>query len=283
MKKLIAFFAIIFMLTCNQVVVAQENSISDSVENVTVADSETMSVADSALKEIADFAAAEGLDAEGEESPGAHQVLKTKFIEGNPWFMSLVAMALIIGLTFCIEQIVYLLLSEINTRRFLKDIDLLMEKGDKEAAKELCRNTRGPVASVCYQALSRINESSEAIERSVAAYGSVLASNLEKGCQWITLCISVAPSLGFLGTVVGMVMAFDDIRVAGDISTSIVAEGMQVALITTIFGIIAAVVLQVFYNYILSRIDRLVAQMEEAAITMLDMIARYKQSSNSNG
>ncbi len=212
-----------------------------------------------------------------EETMGFHQALKTKFIEGNAGFMSLVAIALVLGLAFCIERILYLSLSEINAKRLLADIDRCVEQGDVEGAKTLCRNTRGPVASICCQGLMRIDDSQEDIERSVASYGTVQAANLEKGCSWITLFIAMAPSLGFLGTVIGMVMAFDQIQQAGDISPTIVASGMKVALITTIFGIIVALVLQVFYNYILSKIEHIVSQMEESAITLMDIIARHKK------
>ncbi|HCC88089.1 MAG TPA: flagellar motor protein MotA, partial [Prevotella sp.] len=153
-----------------------------------------------------------------------------------------------------------------------------VEAGDIEAGKAQCRDTRGPVASICYQGLERIDEKMDNIERSIVSYGSVQDANLEKGCSWITLFIAMAPSLGFLGTVVGMVMAFDQIQTAGDISPTIVAAGMNVALITTIFGIIAALILQLFYNYILSKIDHLTSQMEESAITLMDAIARYKNA-----
>lgn len=212
-----------------------------------------------------------------EEAKGLHKQLKTKFIEGNAGFMSLVALALVLGLAFCIERIIYLTLSEIDAKNFMAEIDRLIEEGKIEEAKELCRNTRGPVASICIQGLIRIKESIGNIERSVVSYGSVQTANLERGCTWITLFIQIAPSLGFLGTVIGMVMSFDQIQQAGDISATIVAQGMKVALITTIFGIIVAVVLQLFYNYILSQIEHLTSQMEESAITLLDAITKYKQ------
>ena len=215
-----------------------------------------------------------------EESMGFHQALKTKFVEGNAGFMSLVAIALVIGLAFCIERIIYLSLSEINAKKLMSDISQMMERGEVEAAKTLCRDTRGPVASICYQGLMRIDDSIEDIERSVASYGTVQAANLEKGCSWITLFIAMAPSLGFLGTVIGMVMAFDQIQQAGDISPTIVASGMKVALITTIFGIIVALILQVFYNYILSKIEHLVSQMEESSISLMDIVAKMKNKSN---
>lgn len=217
--------------------------------------------------------------AEGVENSGGglKNVLKNKFIEGNASFMSLVALALVLGLAFCIERIIYLSLSEINAKKFMREIDAKIEAGDIEGAKTQCRNTRGPVASICYQGLLRVDTSIEDIERSVAAYGTVQAANLEKGCSWITLFIAMAPSLGFLGTVIGMVMAFEQIQIAGDINPTIVAAGMKVALITTIFGIIVALILQLFYNYMLSKVDHLTAQMEESAITLLDALLKYKK------
>ena len=217
--------------------------------------------------------------AEGVENSGGglKNVLKNKFIEGNASFMSLVALALVLGLAFCIERIIYLSLSEINAKKFMREIDAKIEAGDIEGAKTQCRNTRGPVASICYQGLLRVDTSIEDIECSVAAYGTVQAANLEKGCSWITLFIAMAPSLGFLGTVIGMVMAFEQIQIAGDINPTIVAAGMKVALITTIFGIIVALILQLFYNYVLSKVDHLTAQMEESAITLLDALLKYKK------
>ena len=208
--------------------------------------------------------------------PGLHQQLKTKFVEGSASFMSLVAIALVLGLAFCIERIIYLTLSEIKTGRLMEDIDRCMEKDDLEGAKTLCRNTRGPVASVCYQGLMHASDDMDTIERSIVSYGSLQAARLERGCSWIRLFIAIAPSLGFLGTVIGMVMAFDQIQEAGDISPRIVAEGMKVALITTIFGIVVALILQVFYNFIIAKIDHLTEQMEEAAITLMDMLAKVK-------
>ncbi len=210
------------------------------------------------------------------EDEGVYQVLKRKFIEGNAGFMSLVALALVLGLAFCIERIIYLTLSEINTRRLMQDIDRKISEGDIEGAKDICRDTRGPVASICYQGLMRADETLDNIEHSIASYGAVQAANLEKGCSWITLFIAIAPSLGFLGTVIGMVMAFDQIQNAGDINPTIVASGMKVALITTIFGIIVALILQMFYNYILNKIERLTVQMEESAVTLIDALAKYK-------
>jgi biopolymer transport protein ExbB len=214
----------------------------------------------------------------GEQTGGLRQILKKKFLEGNAGFMSLVALALVLGLAFSIERIIYLTLSEIDARRFSDDLSTLVGEGKIDEAKELCRNTRGPVASICYQGLLRIDEPLESIEHSIASYGAVQTSLLEKGTSWIRLFISMAPSLGFLGTVIGMVIAFEDIEMAGDLNASIVASGMKVALLTTVFGIIVALILQLFYNYINTKIDRLVAQMEEASITLLDAIGKRKAS-----
>lgn len=231
---------------------------------------------DEALLADGEDSAADSLLVAGAED-GAYTQLKTKFLEGGAGFMSLVALALIIGLTICIERIIYLSLSEIDAKKFMRDLEEKFNTKGVEAAKELCRNTRGPVASICYQGLLRINESQESIERSVSSYGSVQASNMEKGCTWITLLIAMAPSLGFLGTVIGMVMAFDQIQIAADINPTIVASGMKFALITTIFGIVTALILQLFYNYVLSKIDHLTAQMEESAITLMDMLSKAKK------
>ena len=209
------------------------------------------------------------------EEGGIHKELKTKYIEGGADFMSLPAIALVLGLAFCIERIVYLSLAEVNAKKLMGKIEGALEKGDVEGAKTIARNTRGPVASICYQGLMRIDEGLDVVERSVVSYGGVQAGYLEKGCSWITLFIAMAPSLGFIGTVVGMVMAFDDIQQAGDISPTVVAGGMKVALITTIFGLIVALVLQVFYNYILAKIEEITSQMEDSSITLLDIVLKY--------
>ena len=225
--------------------------------------------------DTADVAAdLEGID--DEEPLSFHQVLKTKFIEGSAGFMSLVALALVLGLAFCVERMIFLTLSEIDAKRMMADIDGALSNGDLQAAQKMCEQERGPVASICRKALARIAEPIDNIERGISSYGSVEAANMEKGCSWIKLFIAIAPSLGFLGTVIGMVMAFEQIQDAGDISPTIVASGMKVALITTIFGIIAALVLQVFYNYIVSKIDHITADMEESAIKLLDSIGKYK-------
>ena len=256
-------------------------SVVEAQSKEAVTDSVTTALTDSTAKSVADSTTSDLIVEdellETEETGGLHKQLKSKFIEGSAGFMSLVALALVIGLAFCIERIIYLTLSEINAKKLMNTIGSKIESADIEGAKDICRNTRGPVASICYQGLLRINESIEDIERSVVSYGAVQTANLERGCSWIKLCITIAPSLGFLGTVIGMVMAFDNIRVAGDISATIVASGMKVALITTIFGIIVALVLQLFYNYIVSKIEHITSQMEESAITLLDCIKKLKE------
>lgn len=277
MKRRIAYtlIALLVTLTVPTLSVGQEvdNKPQPAAQQVPTA---STTINDEALDDVKEEEMpATAPNAKG-ESLSFHQSLKQKFIEGNAGFMSLVAIALVLGLAFCIERIIYLSLSEIDAKRFMANLDERIAQNDIEGAKELSRNTRGPVASICYQGLLRINSSIDDIERSVAAYGSVQSANLEKGCSWITLFIAMAPSLGFLGTVIGMVMAFDQIQMAGDISPTIVASGMKVALITTIFGIIVALVLMIFYNYILSKIEHLTAQMEESAITLLDSIMKYK-------
>ena len=269
----IATMAIVVMSIFGTAVVEAQvkEAVTDSV-TATTPDLAAESVGDSAATELI----AEDELLETEDEGGLHKQLKSKFIEGSAGFMSLVALALVIGLAFCIERIIYLTLSEINAKKLMDNIGNKIENGDIEGAKDICRDTRGPVASICYQGLLRIGESIENIERSVVSYGAVQTANLERGCSWIKLCITIAPSLGFLGTVIGMVMSFDNIRVAGDISATIVASGMKVALITTIFGIIVALVLQLFYNYIVSKIEHITSQMEESAITLLDCITKYK-------
>ena len=275
MKRLVALWAITTLMLCasgaSALAQTSPKANNDSVATA-VADTTAAAQDDDLISEMA----ADSTSVAPVESEGLHKELKTKFIEGNAGFMSLVALALVLGLAFCIERIIYLSRSEIDAKRFMKDVDARIAEGDIEGAKALCRDTRGPVASICYQGLTRVDDSIEEVERSITAYGSVQAANLEKGCSWITLFIAMAPSLGFLGTVIGMVMAFDQIQQAGDISPTIVAAGMKVALITTIFGIIVALVLQVFYNYILSKIEHLTAQMEESCITLLDAVMKYK-------
>ena len=283
MKRLVAVIAMIMCLTtfCQTAHAQQKKTVQDSTE-MAVPDSTALAVPDSAaLAAMASEADADALLEEmGDENSGFHKQLKKKFIEGNAGFMSLVALALVLGLAFCIERIVFLTLSEVNARKLMDDVKKKLAEGDADGARRLCQQTPGVVANVCYQGLLHVDEPVENVERSLANHGSLQSARLEKGCSWIKLCIAIAPSLGFLGTVIGMVMAFDHIQSAGDIGPTIVAEGMKVALITTIFGIIVALVLQVFYNYILTKIDNMTSQMEASAIELLDAVMKYKQQKN---
>ena len=247
MKKLFAIVAVIGAFTFGSIQLAQ---------------AQDAPAAEQTEQQAAPAAEATTAAAPAAEEGGIHKEIKVKFIEGTASFMSLVAIALVIGLAF-------------NTKKFMASIEAALEKGDVEAAKDIARNTRGPVASIYYQGLMRIDQGIDVVEKSVVSYGGVQAGYLEKGCSWITLFIAMAPSLGFLGTVIGMVQAFDKIQQVGDISPTVVAGGMKVALITTIFGLIVALILQVFYNYVLSKIEALTSEMEDSSISLLDMVIKY--------
>ncbi len=204
-----------------------------------------------------------------------HQQLKTKFIEGGPLWMAPIALVLVLGLALSIERILYLTFAKTNTKKLLKGVEDALANGGIEAAKDLCRNTRGPVASIFYQGLLRYEEGVDVVEKTIVSYGSVQMSLMEDGMTWISLFIALAPSLGFLGTVVGMIAAFDAIQAAGDISPNVVAGGMKVALITTVFGLIVAMILQVFFNYILTKIESLTTDMEDSSISFVDVLTKY--------
>ena len=206
-----------------------------------------------------------------------HQQLKTKFIEGGAGFMALIIICLIIGLALAIERILYLSFSKTNTKKLVEKVEAALADGGIEKAKEVCRNTRGPVASIFYQGLDRYDQGLDVVEKSIVSYGSVQMSNMEKGLSWISLFIAIAPSLGFLGTVIGMIQAFDAIQAAGDISPNVVAGGMKVALITTVGGLIVALILQVFYNYILAKIDSISIDMEDSSIALVDALVEYNK------
>ncbi len=262
MKKLFAIFAILGLMSVGlqSVLLAQDAE----------AQPETEQVAPPAAQD--DVATSTNVV---EEPTGFHKALKIKFIEGGAFFMSLVAIPLILGLAFSLERIIYLSLADAEVESMLDEIGHALDRGDVEGAKTLARETRGPIASIVYQGLLRIDQGAEVVERSVVSYGGVQAGLLERNLSWITLFIAMAPSLGFLGTVIGMVQAFDDIQRAGDISPTIVAGGMKVALITTIGGLIVALILQLFYNYILNKVETILNKMEDASITFLDHVIRY--------
>ena len=211
-----------------------------------------------------------------EEPASFHQIIKQKFIEGGPGFMGIVLLCLILGLALAIERIIYLNMATSDTDKLLTNVENALNNGGVDAAKEVCRNTNGPVASIFYQGLERSNEGVEMVEKSIIAYGSVQMGLLEKGLSWISLFIALAPMLGFMGTVIGMIGAFDAIEAAGDISPSLVAGGIKVALLTTVFGLIVAMILQVFYNYLIAKVDSLVNSMEDASISLIDLLVKNK-------
>jgi biopolymer transport protein ExbB len=213
---------------------------------------------------------------ENEEAASFHQIIKQKFIEGGPGFMGIVLLCLILGLALAIERIIYLNMATTDTDKLLNDVEGALKSGGVEAAQEVCRNTKGPVASIFYQGLERSNEGVDMVEKSIVAYGSVQMGLLEKGLSWISLFIALAPMLGFMGTVIGMIGAFDAIEAAGDISPSLVAGGIKVALLTTVFGLIVAMILQVFYNYLIAKVDSIVNSMEDSSISLIDLLVKNK-------
>ncbi len=208
---------------------------------------------------------------------GMHHVLMQKFLEGGWEWMLPVLIFLVLGLAVAIERILYLTLGTINTKKFIASVEEALNTGGVEAAKELCRNTRGPIASIYYQGLDRYDQGLDTVEKAVVSYGSVQTGQMESGLTWIGLFIALSPMLGFMGTVVGMIGAFDAIQAAGDISPTVVAGGIKVSLLTTLMGLIAAVILQLFYNYILSKIDSQVNIMEDSSITLIDLLVAYSK------
>ncbi len=205
------------------------------------------------------------------------QKLKERFIEGGPFFMGIVLLCLILGLAIAIERIIYLNLADTNTKKLTQNVEDALESGGIEAAKEVCRNTKGPVASIFYQGLDRADNSLEDAEKAVISYGGVQMGQLEKNVSWISLFIALAPMLGFMGTVLGMIDAFDKIEAAGDMQPSLVARGIKIALLTTVFGLVVAIILQIFYNYIIAKIDSIVNKMEDSSITLMDMLVKHKK------
>ncbi len=272
MKKVLALFAILGLLLVGvNISNAQTPPDSDGTENVEALDSTAEAVPEVAATPQDDIEAKAG-----DEEVGIHDVLKTKFIEGGAGFMGIVLIALILGLAIALERIIYLTLASSDTNKFIKKVEVALENDGIEAAKEICRNTRGPIASIYYQGLMRYDQGVEVVEKAVLTYGSVQMGLLEKGITWVALFIAIAPMLGFMGTVIGMIAAFDSIEKAGDINAGLVASGIKVALLTTVFGLIVAIILQIFYNYITAKIDGIVNKMEDASVTLIDMLMKYK-------
>ncbi|MDB2621824.1 MotA/TolQ/ExbB proton channel family protein [Flavobacteriales bacterium] len=274
MKKLLSLLAIFGLLNINNLDALAQDETSSNTE-ITTDSSAVDSLTTDTVAEAAAPAPVEEISEEVPEA-GFHQVLKEKFIEGGAGFMGIVLIALILGLALCIERIIYLNLATTNTDQLLGDIDEALNKGGVEDAKEICRNTPGPVASIFYQGLERSSEGLDMVEKSIVAYGSVQMGRLERNTSWISLFIALAPMLGFMGTVIGMIGAFDAIEANNNISPALVAGGIKVALLTTVFGLIVAMILQVFYNYIIAKIDNLVNSMEDASITLIDILARQE-------
>jgi biopolymer transport protein ExbB len=272
MKKLVTLMMLtgVFMLV-NLNSFAQDGAESDSTEMVS-ADSTAV---EEVVEEVVEQPAPAMVEDEVEVEQTFHQVVKEQFIAGGWQFMGIVLLCLILGLAVAIERIITLNLATTNTKKLLDKVEGALSSGGVDAAKEVCRNTQGPVASIFVQGLMRMSEGVDMVEKSIIAYGSVEMGKLEKGMIWISLFISMAPMLGFMGTVIGMIGAFDAIAEAGDVSPALVAGGIKIALLTTVGGLIVAVILQLFYNYLVSKIDSLVNSMEDASISLVDILVKH--------
>jgi len=266
MRKLIALFMLFGILFAPMITKAQEETESEAEATEEPAPVQAVQAPTPVMTDD-DIVA---------EEQSFHQVIKDKFIEGDPTYMTPVLLCLILGLAVALERIVTLNLSTTNTKKLLAKVESALEEGGIEAAKDVTKGTRGPVASIFTQGLMRYSEGIEMVEKSIIAYGSVEMGRLEKGLVWISLFISLAPMLGFMGTVIGMIGAFDSIEAAGDISPSLVAGGIKIALLTTVAGLIVAIILQLFYNYCVAKIDSIVNDMEDASISLVDILVKHK-------
>lgn len=289
MKKVLSILTVAGFLTFGPVnlVFAQDGNNQEEVELVDQEAAAAEAAAEAAeaarqeeAKKAAEAAALEKAEQQSSQNLSFHQEVKRLFIDGDPRFMSFVLICLILGLALCIERIIYLNMATTNTQKLLDNIESALKSGGVNAAKEVCRNTQGPVASIFYQGLDRADEGIEMVEKSVVAYGGVQMGLLEKGLSWISLFIALAPMLGFMGTVIGMIGAFDAIAAENNISPAIVAGGIKVALITTVSGLVVAIILQIFYNYILAKIDSIVNNMEDASISLVDLMIKHQISKN---
>ena len=269
MKNIFALIALLgLFLAGTYTVYAQDTADTLATEEVV----DTAVAVEEAPAEVEEVATEEVV----EESASFHQIIKQKFIEGGPGFMGIVLLCLILGLALAIERIIYLNMATTDTDKLLNDVESALNNGGVDAAKEVCRNTKGPVASIFYQGLERSNEGVEMVEKSIVSYGSVQMGLLEKGLSWISLFIALAPMLGFMGPVIGLIGAFDSIEAANDISPGLVAGGIKVALLTTVFGLIVAMILQIFYNYLIAKVDSIVNSMEDASISLIDLLVKNK-------
>ena len=286
MKKALSLLAIVALSLGTVNAYAQEDMAATEEVAVDSAATETMDSADAAVDSAAatEPAATEEVTEEaseeveaGTEEKAFTQILKEKFIEGGAFFMSFVLLALVLGLALVIERIIYLTFAQTNTEKLLEEVEGALNNGGVEAAKEVCRNTRGPVATIFFEGLDHYDEGMDMVDKSIMSVGSVENGKLAKGVSWISLFIALAPMLGFMGTVIGMIGAFDAIEAAGDINPSLVAGGIKVALLTTVFGLITAIILQIFYNLIVAMIDGIVIKMEDASISFMDMLVEYNK------
>ena len=269
MKKLFLVLAVAALSFSTAI--AQEAATAAPAEEATVEATEAAPAEEAVVEEVA-------LDPEVQiEGESMHHVLMQKFLEGGWGWMLPILIVLVLGMAIAIERILFLALSTINTKKFIAQVEAALNEGGVEAAKAVCRDTKGPIASIYWQGLDRYEQGLDAVEKAVVSYGSVQTGQLESGLGWLSLFISLSPSLGFLGTVVGLVQSFDSIQAAGDISPALVAGGMKVALLTTLLGLIAAMVLQVFYNYVIVKIDGMVNEMEDSSITLMDILTAYSK------
>jgi biopolymer transport protein ExbB len=267
MKKLFFLFAVGALMFAQPTTTFAEEAQTEATSEVQEEEEDTAAAMEEAAPEV---------EAEEPVQASGNQFIKEKFIEGDPRFMSLVLLTLILGLAIAIERVITIFLSSINTKKFVAEVETLIKTQGVEAAKEKCRNTKGPIASIFYQGLDRVDEGIENVEKAVISYGSVKVGELEKGLVWIALFIALAPMLGFMGTVIGMIFAFDDIEREGDISPALVARGIKLALLTTVAGLVVAIILQIFYNLIMSKIDSLSNEMEDASISLVDILIKNK-------
>ena len=274
MKKLISLFSLIALLLFTGYTVSYAQD-ADTTTTEEVAQDVEEGVEETAQD------VEEAAEATVEKPAGLAKVLKQKFIEGDPKWMAPVLICLILGLAIAIERIISLNLATTNKSKLLSQVDDALQAGNVNEAIEITKSTKGPVAGILYQGLDRVNEGLDVVEKSISSYGSVLAGRLEKGLSWLSLFIAIAPMLGFMGTVIGMIQAFGNISAAGDVDISLIAGDINVSLLTTVFGLITAIILQIFYNYILSKVDGLINDMEDASVSLIDMLVKYRYDKNS--
>ncbi|CAI8403832.1 MAG: Biopolymer transport protein ExbB [Cryomorphaceae bacterium] len=282
MKKALSLLAIVALSMGTVNAYAQEDTAATEVVDSSATetmDSAAASMDSAVVEEEATEEVVEEV-AVATEDKAFTQILKEKFIEGGAFFMSFVLLALVLGLALVIERILYLTFAQTNTEKLLSEVEGALNNGGIDAAKEVCRNTRGPVATIFFEGLDHYDEGLDMVDKSIMSVGSVENGKLEKGVSWISLFIALAPMLGFMGTVIGMIGAFDAIEAAGDINPSLVAGGIKVALLTTVFGLITAIILQIFYNLIVAMIDGIVIKMEDASISFLDLLVEYKKKNS---